>query len=62
METEGCTLATDIAEFWESRVEFNEESQHYDINSTMGPDEDHININNNIYTNVIAKKALLFGS
>jgi protein-glucosylgalactosylhydroxylysine glucosidase len=62
MTREGCKLAKEIAEFWESRVEFNKWSHLYDINSTMGPDEDHININNNVYTNVIAKKALLFGS
>lgn len=59
---EGCEMAMEIAKFWESRVKFNEESGFYDIEHVMGPDEDHNNITNNVYTNVIAKEALEFGS
>lgn len=61
MMTEGCELAMEIAEFWESRVVFNETTGYYEINHIMGPDEDHQDVNNSIYTNVIAKYSLNFG-
>lgn len=59
---EGCEMAEEIAKFWQSRVSFNESSGFYDINHVMGPDEDHEDTRNNVYTNVIAAKALRFGS
>lgn len=61
LESEGCDLATAITEFWASRVEFNSATNLYDIRHVMGPDEDHSNISNNLYTNVNAKHALNFG-
>lgn len=61
MKSEGCELASSIAEFWESRVSHNESTASYDINHVMGPDEDHDDVNNNVYTNAVAKKALQFG-
>lgn len=60
MRQEGCQLAVESAEFWESRVKWNEESQKYDIHGVMGPDEDHHNVTNNVYTNVIAGYNLYF--
>lgn len=62
MKTEGCELAAEIAKFWESRVIFNDTTKFYDINHVMGPDEYHSDVNNNVYTNIIAKYALEFGS
>lgn len=62
MKSEGCELAMEIAKFWESRVTLNESSKLYDINHVMGPDEDHVDVNNNVYTNVIAKYSLEFGA
>lgn len=62
MKSEGCEVALEIARFWESRVSLNESTRLYDINHVMGPDEDHEDVNNNVYTNVIAKFALNFGS
>jgi kojibiose phosphorylase len=61
MKAEGCELAAEIARFWESRADFNESSGHYDIRHIMGPDEDHEDVDNNVYTNVVAKLALEFG-
>lgn len=58
----GCDLAYGTAEFWASRVTWNENTHRYDINGIMGPDEDHSNINNNAYTNVVAALNLHFGS
>lgn len=62
MKAEGCELATEIAKFWESRVTVNDTTRFYDINHVMGPDEDHYDVNNNVYTNIIARYALEFGS
>uniref|UniRef100_A0A1S4GYL2 Protein-glucosylgalactosylhydroxylysine glucosidase n=2 Tax=Anopheles gambiae TaxID=7165 RepID=A0A1S4GYL2_ANOGA len=58
----GCEMAQQIAEFWSSRVRFNYTgSEQYDIPAVMGPDEDHENVTNNAYTNVVAGYALYFG-
>jgi trehalose/maltose hydrolase-like predicted phosphorylase len=61
-EDEGCEMAEEIARFWASRVKFNETKGFYDIDNVMGPDEDHRDISNNVYTNVAAGKALKFGA
>uniref|UniRef100_A0A182MMR2 Glycoside hydrolase family 65 central catalytic domain-containing protein n=1 Tax=Anopheles culicifacies TaxID=139723 RepID=A0A182MMR2_9DIPT len=61
-EREGCGMIQSIAEFWSSRVRFNYTgTENYDIPAVMGPDEDHENVTNNAYTNVIAGYALYFG-
>lgn len=57
----GCDIAYNTAKFWESRVKFNESTGLYDIRGVMGPDEDHENIDNNVYTNVNAAINLYFG-
>uniref|UniRef100_A0A182K1P1 Protein-glucosylgalactosylhydroxylysine glucosidase n=1 Tax=Anopheles christyi TaxID=43041 RepID=A0A182K1P1_9DIPT len=58
----GCEMAQLIAEFWSSRVRYNYTgTEYYDIPAVMGPDEDHENVTNNAYTNVVAGYALYFG-
>ncbi|XP_053664830.1 protein-glucosylgalactosylhydroxylysine glucosidase-like [Anopheles marshallii] len=58
----GCGMVQSIAEFWSSRVKFNYTgTENYDIVAVMGPDEDHENVTNNAYTNVVAGYALYFG-
>jgi protein-glucosylgalactosylhydroxylysine glucosidase len=59
---EGCKMAAEIAKFWESRVKYDEKFDCYNINHVMGPDEDHIDTTNNVFTNVIAIHALKFGT
>ena len=61
-DEEGCEMAEEIAKFWASRVSYNKSKDFYEIKNVMGPDEDHIDINNNVYTNVVAAQALKFGS
>lgn len=61
MKNEGCVIATEIAKFWASRAQRNDTSGYYDINHVMGSDEDHGDINNNVFTNVISGYALYFG-
>lgn len=62
MKEVGFELAMGTAEFWASRVTFNESTNRFDINEIMGPDEDHSNINNDAYSNVGAALNLYFGS
>lgn len=62
MTREGCELASAIGEFWASRAIFNQSTRLFDITHVMGPDEDHNDVDNNVYTNVIARLALDFGS
>ncbi|XP_055591897.1 protein-glucosylgalactosylhydroxylysine glucosidase-like [Uranotaenia lowii] len=61
LRTEGCRLAYESARFWASRAKYMNETDLYEIHNVMGPDEDHHDINNNAYTNVIAAHNLLFG-
>lgn len=56
----GLLLVTGIAEFWASRVEFDKTKKQYCISHVQGPDEYHYDINNSVYTNVIAKMNLKF--
>ncbi|XP_038111068.1 protein-glucosylgalactosylhydroxylysine glucosidase isoform X2 [Culex quinquefasciatus] len=61
LRTRGCPLAQEIAQFWASRLSLDPVTGLYDIKAVMGPDEDHKNVTNNAYTNVIAGYALYFG-
>lgn len=60
--TYGAEMILEIARFWESLTNYNEEKQRYVINNVVGPDEyhekypdsDEPGINNNAYTNFMA--------
>lgn len=54
----GCSLVSNIADFWESRAIINYNTGLYDIDNVMGPDEDHSNITNSVFTNVVAGYSL----
>lgn len=56
----GCPLVNSIAEFWASRMRFNESTRLYDLDDVMGPDEDHDRVANNAYTNLAVGLALFF--
>lgn len=51
----GLEIILDVARFWQSRVEYNTKENRYEINRVIGPDEFHEHINNNAYTNYLAK-------
>ncbi|XP_054742489.1 protein-glucosylgalactosylhydroxylysine glucosidase [Anastrepha obliqua] len=53
-------IAKEVAEFLVSRV--NDDGQKYHIKGVMGPDEDHLNVTDNVYTNAVVKRALEFAS
>lgn len=50
----GGEIIFECAEFWYSRLEWNEDSKMYHINDVIGPDEYTEHINNNSYTNYMA--------
>lgn len=55
----GLEVIFEAARFWASRVEYNKHRKLYEINKVIGPDEFHENVDNNAYTNVMAKWNLL---
>lgn len=50
------------ARFWTSRVQFNADAGVYEIKGVIGPDEYKEDINNNYYTNRLAKEQLLYAA
>ena len=55
MRQYGAELLLSTATFWVSRVMFNAARGEYEINDVIGPDEWHEHVNNNAYTNVMAR-------
>jgi hypothetical glycosyl hydrolase len=51
MNLYGCEMIFECAEFWLSRLEWNDDKNRYDINDVIGPDEYTEHVNNNAYTN-----------
>ena len=54
----GFEVLISIARFWEARVHYNNEKNCYMIHGVTGPNEYENNVNNNWYTNYIAKWCL----
>ena len=59
MEDYGYEVIVEAARFWASRVSYNSKTGKYDINNVIGPDEFHIDVNNNAFTNMMARWNLL---
>ena len=51
----GAELILDTARFWGSRAEWNADANRYEYNDVIGPDEYHEHVDNNAYTNRLAK-------
>jgi beta-phosphoglucomutase len=51
----GAEIILDTARFWGSRVEWNNAKGCYEITNVIGPDEYHDHVDNNAYTNVLAR-------
>lgn len=51
----GAELILDTAKFWASRAEWDKELERYEFNDVIGPDEYHDHVDNNFYTNRMAK-------
>lgn len=55
----GYEVLFETARFWASRVEYNRKKKKYGIKNVIGPDEFHTNVNNNAFTNMMAKWNLI---
>ncbi len=59
LEHYGYEMLIETARFWVSRLEYNSKSKKYEINQVIGPDEFHVNVNNNAFTNIMVRWCLL---
>jgi trehalose/maltose hydrolase-like predicted phosphorylase len=55
MQDYGAELLLSTAEFWGSRAEYNASRHDFEINNVIGPDEWHEHVNNNAFTNYMAR-------
>jgi len=55
MRDYGAEIVLDTARFWGCRVERNAAWDRYEINDVIGPDEYHEHVNNNVFTNTMAR-------
>lgn len=55
LREKGIEILLETARFWASRLEYNKEYDRYEICQVTGPDEWHEPVNNNLYTNYLAK-------
>ena len=60
IENYGFEVIGNIARFWANRTTYDKANDKYQILGVTGPDEFHNNINNNWYTNLMAKWVLLY--
>jgi maltose phosphorylase len=56
----GIDVILNVAIFWADRVHFSKEQQKYMIHGVTGPNEFENNINNNFYTNYLARWCLQY--
>lgn len=52
---QGAEILTETARFWASRCQYHEEKQRFEIRQVTGPDEWHEPVDNNLYTNYLAR-------
>lgn len=53
--SKGAEILTETARFWASRCNYIPEKNRYDILQVTGPDEWHEPVDNNVYTNYLAR-------
>jgi kojibiose phosphorylase len=51
----GAELVLDTAKFWASRAEWNAKNRCFEYTDVIGPDEYHDHVDNNFYTNYMAR-------
>lgn len=56
----GMPVLVQTAKFWAHRCEWNNKQQRYEITRVMGPDEWHEIVDNNTYTNYLARWNILY--
>ncbi|MEO8953011.1 MAG: glycoside hydrolase family 65 protein [Ktedonobacteraceae bacterium] len=55
MRDYGAEILLSTAQFWASRAEHDSKHNDYEINDVIGPDEWHEHVNNNAFTNYMAR-------
>nr|SFZ88971.1 Maltose phosphorylase / Trehalose phosphorylase [Loigolactobacillus rennini] len=60
LKTKGIDVLTAISRFWADRVHWSERRQKYMLHGVTGPNEYENNVNNNWYTNFIARWTLQY--
>lgn len=55
MRDYGAEIILDTARFWGSRAEWNAAASRYEISDVIGPDEYHDHVDNNAFTNQMAR-------
>ena len=55
MQDAGYEMLIEISRFWASRVQYNKKKDKYEIKHVIGPDEFHVAVDNNAFTNMMAK-------
>lgn len=55
LKEKGAEILIETARFWASRCEYNEAMDRYEIRRVTGPDEWHEPVDNNLYTNYLAR-------
>ena len=51
----GAEMILDTAVFWGCRAEWDTSAEHYEFTNVIGPDEYHEHVDNNFFTNYLAK-------
>lgn len=54
----GLPIAVEVARFFASRVAYDEAQGRYELRTVLGPDEYHERVDNNAYTNALARRSL----
>lgn len=57
----GLRMIFETARFWCSRVQYDPKKDSYVIRDVIGPDEYHVHVDNNFYTNLMVKHNLELG-
>ena len=55
LKEKGAEILIETARFWASRCEYHETLHRFEIRQVTGPDEWHEPVDNNLYTNYLAK-------
>lgn len=55
MRDRGSEIILDTARFWANRAEWNPDRHRYEYTDVIGPDEYHDHVDNNAYTNYLAR-------
>ncbi len=58
----GAEIVFETAKFWASRVEYDKADDLYHIDNVTGPDEFHVDVRDNAYTNYLAGWNLRYGA